>query len=101
MADRVGQQLGSYKLIRLLGKGGFAEVHLGEHIRLGSQVAIKVSPAHMVSDDEMERFSTEARILSSLNHPHIVRFLEFGTEGQTPFLVMEYAPNGTLQERCF
>ena len=42
MADRVGQQLGNYRLIRLLGQGGFAEVYLGEHMRLGMQAAIKV-----------------------------------------------------------
>ncbi len=42
MINRIGQQLGNYRLIRLLGAGGFAEVYLGEHIHLGTQAAIKV-----------------------------------------------------------
>jgi len=42
MVDRVGQRLGNYRLIRLLGRGGFAEVYLGQHIRLNMQAAIKV-----------------------------------------------------------
>ena len=42
MADRLGQQLGNYQLVRLLGQGGFADVYLGKHIHLDSQAAIKV-----------------------------------------------------------
>jgi serine/threonine protein kinase len=47
----------------------------------------------------MEQFRTEARTIAYLEHPHIVRILEFGLEGKTPFLVMSYAPNGTLRQR--
>ena len=42
MTDRIGQKLGNYHLVRLLGEGGFAEVYLGEHIHLGTEAAIKV-----------------------------------------------------------
>src|SRR5438445_1652174 len=98
MADRVGQQLGNYQLLRLLGEGGFAEVYLGEHIHLGTQAAIKVLHTQLASDD-MERFRAEARTIAHLIHPHIVRVLEFGIEGKTPFLVMDYAPHGTLRQR--
>src|SRR6266568_8408952 len=96
MADRVDQQLGNYQLIRLLGEGGFAEVYLGEHIYLGTQAAIKVLHTQLASDD-VDKFRTEARTIARLVHPHIVRVLEFGVEGKTPFLVMDYAPNGTLR----
>src|SRR2546421_11433328 len=98
MADRVGQQLGNYQLLRLLGEGGFAEVYLGEHIHLGTQAAIKVLHTRLASDD-VEKFRAEARTIARLIHPNIVRVLDFGVEGKTPFLVMDYAPNGTLRQR--
>jgi WD40 repeat protein len=70
-------------------------VYLGEHIHLKSRAAIKVLQSVLSSDD----FLMEARRLVWLQHPHIVRFLEFGIEGDVPFLVMEYASNGSLRTR--
>src|SRR5947199_2060548 len=98
MSDRIGQRLGNYQLLRYLGEGGFAEVYLGEHIHLGTQAAIKVLHTQLTSDD-VDKFRIEARTIARLIHPHIVRVLEFGTEGKTPYLVMDYAPNGTLRQR--
>ncbi|MFL5586025.1 MAG: WD40 repeat domain-containing serine/threonine protein kinase [Ktedonobacteraceae bacterium] len=99
MADnRSGQQLGNYRLTRLLGQGGFADVYLGEHIYLKTQAAIKILQIRLAGDD-MESFLNEARTIASLKHPHIVRVLDFGVEGATPFLVMDYAPLGTLRQR--
>src|SRR5438270_10539502 len=98
MANRLGQQLGNYRLTKLLGKGGFAEVYLGEHVHLGTQAAIKVLHTQLTSGD-IEQFRAEARTIARLEHPHIVRILDFGVEGKTPFLVMSYAPNGTLRQR--
>src|SRR5438270_12487303 len=97
MAERVGQHLGNYRLVRLLGRGGFAEVYLGEHVYLKTQVAIKVLHTQLASDN-MEAFLTEARSIACLKHPHIVRILEFGMEDGTPFLVTTYAPNGSLRQ---
>src|SRR5437762_5197821 len=98
MTNRVGQQLGSYQLISLLGEGGFAEVYLGEHIHLGTQAAIKVLHTQL-GRDEIERFRNEARTIAHLEHPHIVRVLDFGVDGVIPFLVMGYAQGGTLRTR--
>jgi serine/threonine protein kinase len=98
MGDRVGQQLGNYRLLRLLGKGGAAEVYLGEHIHLSTHAAIKVLHTRL-SGDEVEHFRTEARLLAHLGHPHIVHVLDFGVEGGTPFLVMEYAARGSVRTR--
>ncbi len=85
MTDRAGQQLGNYHLIRLLGQGGFAQVYLGEHIHLETQAAIKVLNIQVGSND-VEPFRKEARTIARLEHPHIVRVLDFGVEGTTPFL---------------
>ncbi len=98
MADRIGQHLGNYRLIRLLGQGGFAEVYLGEHIHLNTQAAIKVLRTQLASDD-ISGFRTEARTIANLAHPNIVQVLDFGIEGSIPFLVMTYAPNGTVRQR--
>lgn len=98
MADRVGQQLGNYRLTRLLGQGGFAEVYLGEHIHLNTLAAVKVLHTQLATED-VESFRAEARTVARLEHPNIVRVLEFGIEGTIPFLVMSYAPNGSLRQR--
>jgi eukaryotic-like serine/threonine-protein kinase len=96
VASRIGQQLGNYQLIQLLGKGNFAEVYLGGHIHLGTLAAVKVLHTHLMN---VNAFRTEARIIAHLIHPHIVRILEFGIEDQAPFLVMDFAPYGTLRQR--
>src|SRR5579884_1280874 len=96
MEDRIGKQLGNYRLLRLLGQGGFAQVYLGEHAYLMTKVAIKILQAQL-ADHSLEDFLNEARMIASLQHPHIIRVLDFGVEGSTPFLVMDYAPNGTLR----
>ncbi len=98
MADRVGQQLGNYRLTRLLARGGFAEVYLGEHIHLDSLATIKVLHTELTSA-EVEKFRAEGRTLVRLIHPRIVRLLDFGIQDTTPFLVMDYAPNGSLRQR--
>jgi len=96
MTDRVGQQLGNYRLLRLLGRGGFADGYLGKHLHLNTLTAIKVLQVRLIGK-HLEQFRTEARAIASLTHPHIVRVLDFGVESGVPFLVMEYAPHGTLR----
>ncbi len=98
MADRTGQTLGQYHILAQIGHGGFADVYLGEHIFLKTQAAIKVLHAQLASD-MMEQFQAEARIIAGLDHEHIVRVRDFGIENATPFLVMDYAPKGTLRQR--
>jgi len=98
MAEYVGQQLGNYRLIQLLGQGNWASVYLGKHIHLNTQAAIKVLHEQLANHD-MADFLNEARAIAHLRHPHIVQVLDFGIEGTTPFLVMDYAPNGNLRQR--
>ncbi len=97
MVDHVGQQFGNYQLTSLLGEGSFAEVYLGEHIYLKTQAAIKVL-ATQLTNQSVEQFRNEAQTIAHLKHPHIVPVHDFGVEGKTPFLVMEYAPNGSLRK---
>ena len=98
MADRVGKQLGNYRLTRHLGHGGFAQVYLGEHIYLHTLSALKVLETEL-SEQDADSFVQEAQILASLSHPNIVRVLDFDVEDGTPFLVIEYAAHGTLRQR--
>ncbi|QBD81322.1 serine/threonine protein kinase [Ktedonosporobacter rubrisoli] len=98
MTERVGQQFGNYRLVKLLGQGGFADVYLGIHTYLESQAAIKVLHTRL-SEKESHSFLTEARTLIHLRHPHIIRVLDFGVEADIPFLVMDYAAHGTLRQR--
>lgn len=93
------RRLGNYHLIRQLGIGGFAEVYLGEHVYLKTLAAIKVL-RKSVSSQEMQQFLKEARTISQLHHPSIIRILEFGVDDTIPFLVMDYAPHGTLRHAC-
>jgi tetratricopeptide (TPR) repeat protein/tRNA A-37 threonylcarbamoyl transferase component Bud32 len=99
MADRSGQRLDKYQLIRLLGQGAFGQVYLGENVFRKTQVAVKVLQTQLTSE-ELHAFLNEARIFS-LEHPNIVRVRDFGVERttNTPFIVMDYAPNGTLRQR--
>ena len=97
MITFLGQQFGNYELTRLLGAGNFAQVYLGEHIYLNTPAAIKILNAQVEGD--LELFRTEARTIARLVHPNIVRVLEFGVEGDVPFLVLDYAPKGTLRQR--
>ncbi|HZR43009.1 MAG TPA: serine/threonine-protein kinase [Ktedonobacteraceae bacterium] len=99
MAVRTGQQLDHYRLIRLLGKGTFGDVYLAENIHRKTQVAVKVLNVHL-SKEEFYGFINEARIFR-LRHPHIISVLDFGVDRaiDTPFLVLDYAPHGTLRQR--
>ncbi len=99
LADSVsiGQQLGNYRIQRLLGQGGFAQVFLGEHVYLNTEAAVKVLSMQL-GGGEIEWFLKEARTIARLIHPNIVRVLDFGVQDGMPFLVLDYAPNGTLRQ---
>ena len=96
--DWIGQRLGNYQLVSLLGWGSFAEVYLGEHVRLSNQVAIKILHTHS-SEEKIKEFEQEAKTIAKLEHPHIVRVLDFDVSNGIPFLTMDYCPGGSLRQR--
>ncbi len=95
---RLGERVGNYHLTGWLGRGALADVYLGEHIYLKRQCAIKMLHVHL-SEKAMKAFLNEACTIAGLDHPHIVRVLDYGVENGTPFLVMAYAPNGSMRQR--
>ncbi len=94
----IGQQWGNYRLMRLLGRGGFAEVYLGEHVQLATPAAIKILHAQL-GEDSISGFQREAQIIAELEHPHIIRLLDYDVREEQPFLVLAYAPNGSLRQQ--
>jgi serine/threonine protein kinase len=102
----IGQTLSHFKITAKLGEGGMGEVYRAEDTKLGREVAIKVLPETVARDPErLARFEREAKVLASLNHPHIAAIYEVGeAEGAADhpavhFLVMELAEGDTLAER--
>jgi eukaryotic-like serine/threonine-protein kinase len=71
-SQMVGRQLGPYTIVAPLGPGGMGEVYRAHDSKLGRDVAIKILPSHFTADPERRsRFAREARLLATLNHPHI------------------------------
>jgi serine/threonine protein kinase len=97
--ERIGQHVGDYRLLKWLGGGGFGNVYLAEHMRDHRHVAIKVLAYRLTNRDELRSFLNEASTMR-LRHPHIMPLLNFGLSRQDePYLVMDYAPLGTLRDR--
>lgn len=89
-----------YCIIRCLGYGGMSLVYLAHQIDIGAEVAIKVMrPCVRRNPDAEERFLNEARSAASVQHPHVVRMLDYGNlPSGEPYLVMEHLPGRSLAE---
>ncbi|MFZ5438375.1 MAG: serine/threonine-protein kinase [Myxococcota bacterium] len=89
---------GRFRVVRLLGRGGMGFVYLAEQVSLGRQVAIKVLRHDLtLAPGFAERFRREALLLGSIEHPAVVRVIDYGTEAGAPCLVMEYVEGETLE----
>ncbi|HUP25842.1 MAG TPA: protein kinase [Thermoanaerobaculia bacterium] len=96
----IGRRLGVYEVLGLLGAGGMGEVYRARDTKLGRDVAIKILPRAFTSDpDRVTRFEREARLLASLNHPHIGAIYGFEDAGGVPALVLELIEGVTLADR--
>ena len=99
-SDLTGRQLGSYRLLSLLGRGGMGDVYQAHDSKLRRDVAIKVLPARFTADAErLARFESEARMLAALNHPRIGAIYGLEDAGGTPALVLELVDGETLADR--
>src|SRR5262249_39902523 len=100
MAITIGQQLGSYEITALLGKGGMGEVYRARDTKLKREVAIKILPGEFSRDPERAiRFQREAEVLASLNHPHIGAIYDVQHVDEMRFLVLELVEGETLVDR--
>src|SRR6266478_5836678 len=93
-------KIGKYMIEEKIGQGGMGTVYKGRDPSTDQIVAIKVMPAGVMADAELRaRFAKECQIARKLNHPHIVRVLDFGLDGNRPFMVMEHVDGETAAER--
>src|ERR1039457_3314537 len=100
MALVSGTKLGPYEIVAPLGAGGMGEVYRARDTKLGREVALKLLLGLFTTDaDRVARFKNEARLLASLNHPHIGAIYGFEDAGNAPALVLELVEGGTLGDR--
>ena len=104
--DLSGAQFGPYSLESRVGGGGMGEVYRARDTRLGRTVAVKVLLSHVAVDEPArDRFELEARVVATLNHPHICTLYDVGTHDgpphrrSVPYLVMEFLDGETLADR--
>jgi len=97
----IGQSFGSYRAVRLVGRGGMGVVYAAEHPLLGSQAVVKqLRPELSAQRDVIERFFNEARAASRIVHPGIVRIFDFGySEDGTAYFVMEFLEGESIGAR--
>ena len=93
-----GEMIGTYRLIRQLGRGGMGTVYLAYDARLGRQVALKFLPSTFHSPERVRRLEREARSASALNHPNIITIYDFGHENGRDFIASEFVEGHTLRE---
>ncbi|PID38815.1 MAG: hypothetical protein CSB49_03650 [Proteobacteria bacterium] len=94
-----GCRVDHYRVVRLLGRGGFGDVYLARDTRLGRRVALKVvHPEHLGSDEAIERFLFEARATARFAHPHIVTVFGVGEHEGMPYVALEYLEGRTLRQ---
>ena len=96
----IGRTLGHYCILRKIGAGGMGIVYLGRDQRLEREVALKVLPEGLLTDEAArKRLRKEALALSKLSHPNIAAVYDFDSEGAVDFLVMEYIEGTSLADR--
>jgi len=102
MNDLIGKNLGRYHIIEPLGQGGMASVYKAFDTSLERHVAIKIIRADIDTENQdefLKRFQREAKSLAQLDHPYILKVLDYGDQEGLPYLVMPFLEGGTLKEK--
>ena len=95
----VGQELGHYRVLGLIGAGGMGEVYLAEDQKLGRKIALKLLPADYTANrHRIHRFQHEARAASALNHPNIITIHEIGEFENRHFIITEFVEGETIRQ---
>jgi len=98
--DLVGQTIGNFEIIEMIGRGGMGVVYLARDTKLKRSVAVKSMPANLAGDSTSRmRFRREAELLASLNHPYIAVIYEIIEQDQSGYLILEYIAGETLTRR--
>jgi len=98
--DLVGQTIGSFEIVEMIGRGGMGVVYLARDTKLKRSVAIKSMPAQLAADPTVQmRFRREAELLASLNHQNIAVIHDIIEQDKSGYLILEYVPGETLAER--
>ncbi len=92
----IGQIIGRYTILEVIGEGGLATVYKAHQTNLDRFVAIKM--LHHQAPDSLARFIREAKAIAALRHQNILQVYDFGEVNGKPFMVMEYVPHGTLAD---
>lgn len=100
MPDFIGERLGQYEIISLLGKGGMATVYRARQESVKRDVAIKIIETRLMDKDGefIKRFQREAQTVAALSHPHILKVFDYGQHEDSVYLVMELLSGGSLNE---
>src|SRR5579862_9736013 len=99
MSGLIGQHLGNYEIVGLLGKGGMATVYRARQTNFAREVAIKVIISDLGdSENFMKRFVREAETIAALSHPHILKVFDYGEHNDMIYLVMEIMTGGSLND---
>jgi serine/threonine-protein kinase len=94
----IGQTVGDYKVVKLLGEGGMGEVYAAQHLQLGHRSAVKVLRREIMNNKEaVERFRQEARLIARVRHQNLIDIFDIGelSDGRL-YYVMEYLSGQSL-----
>jgi serine/threonine protein kinase len=95
----IDKEIGNYRVVAAINSGAYGNVYRANHLHLDRIVAVKLLHAYLDSDKERKKVLQEARLLEQLNHRYILPILDMGFTDGMPYIVLEYAPGGSLRDR--